>query len=295
MRTNRAPFVRLALSGLAIAATAPVASALSFEDQMVATARKYLGVPYKFGADMVTDVPHSFDCSAFTMYIHGLYNMKIPRGANAQSNVGRPVARTALRKGDLVFFDFNGDGTMNHVAMYIGDNRMIHTYKVGVGVAITPLWGSWWGNRYAKARRMLPESGIPWTVQSITTTKAVLRTGPGTDFSVAGIAHKGERYVQVGFHTPYGTYWKRINFNGKTAWMGSGSCATIVGGKAVFVTGTRLNVRTGPGLGNQDIGDVFRDQFYAWFQTSTNGWHRIAFNGGYGWVSGTGSGTASLY
>ncbi len=293
-RTSK--FVGIALLlGLAPGGT-PAASAQSLADRIIATGKKYLGVPYKFGASMTSDVPKRFDCTAFTKYIYQLHNVILPR--TGQYKVGTTIPKSALRKGDLVFFKTVSSASfVNHVGVFIGDNRILHTYGKP-GVCITKLFGGYWGNHYVTARRVLPASGIAATVLKITSSKIGLRSGPGSGASIVGIAHRDERYVQVGFDYPYNTYWKKICWNGGTAWIGGGSCVPVHGAKAVRIGWTTLNVRTGPGLNYADVGDVLRDQLYAWFQTAANGgstgltasWHRIAFGGAYRWVSGKGSG-----
>ena len=54
--------------------------------------------------------------------------MRLPHYTFAQFDLGRTVARSGLRPGDLVFFD-----DVAHVGLYIGHNRFIHAPHSGAG------------------------------------------------------------------------------------------------------------------------------------------------------------------
>lgn len=93
--------------------------------KMICFAEKYIGYRYKFGGTVLTTKPGSgIDCSAFMQKIYATQGYKIPRNSKAQSNCGTSITRKQLRPGDLVFYRRNGD--IGHVAMYIGNNRIIH-------------------------------------------------------------------------------------------------------------------------------------------------------------------------
>ncbi len=81
------------------------------------------GAPYEWGAEG----PSTFDCSGLTMWAYQQAGIRLPRVASAQYNVGKAVPLDALQPGDLLFYD---DGTGNpaaihHVAMYVGDGKMV--------------------------------------------------------------------------------------------------------------------------------------------------------------------------
>jgi cell wall-associated NlpC family hydrolase len=150
----------IAISGAAATLAAPhtthAASSVSsttLANKIAATGKKYLGVPYKFGAKAgLTSV---FDCSSFTQYIFKKNGISLPRSSKSQSKVGVKVSKSQLKAGDLVFSDTNGDGIINHVSLYIGDGKLLHTYRVGVGVTISTFKGSVWDHRFVTARRVL--------------------------------------------------------------------------------------------------------------------------------------------
>lgn len=134
-------------------AYAATASSTSTANKIFATGKKYLGVPYKFGAS--SGITSAFDCSSFTQYVYKKNGISLPRSSVQQSKVGKYVPRSQLQPGDLIFSDTNKDGKINHVSIYMGNNKLLHTYKVGVGVTISNFSGSTWDKTYVTARRVL--------------------------------------------------------------------------------------------------------------------------------------------
>ncbi|GIP21039.1 MULTISPECIES: C40 family peptidase [Paenibacillus] len=122
-------------------------------NQIIATGKKYLGKPYKFGAK--SGVTSSFDCSSFVQYVYKKHGIKLPRSSRDQAKSGKYVSKSQLRAGDLVFSDTNRDGVINHVSIYMGNGKLLHTYRVGVGVTISTFKGSTWDKTYVTARRVL--------------------------------------------------------------------------------------------------------------------------------------------
>ncbi|TVX95300.1 C40 family peptidase [Cohnella terricola] len=132
-------------------------SSQSIADNITAIGKKYLGVPYQFGAK--SNQTATFDCSSFTQYVFGKNGISLPRSSKQQSKVGTYVSKDQLQPGDLVFSDTNHDGIINHVSIYIGNNQLLHTYRVGIGVTISNFKGSAWDRGYVTARRVLPTDG----------------------------------------------------------------------------------------------------------------------------------------
>lgn len=137
---------------------APTAQAATAKSNPIATSitntgEKFLGVPYKFSAKAGrTD---QFDCSSFTQYVFKKNGIDLPRSSRDQAKVGTPVSKNDLRAGDLVFSDTNRDGKINHVSIYIGNGKLLHTYRVGIGVAISDFEGSTWDKTFVTARRVI--------------------------------------------------------------------------------------------------------------------------------------------
>jgi cell wall-associated NlpC family hydrolase len=96
----------------------------------VRLARKQLGAPYVYGGAS----PSGFDCSGLVMWVYGRLGLSLPHNAAALYGIGRPVSRSALRPGDLLFFSGLG-----HVGLYVGHGRMIHAPQSGRSVEIQAL------------------------------------------------------------------------------------------------------------------------------------------------------------
>jgi cell wall-associated NlpC family hydrolase len=101
------------------------------EEDLVATSKKLMGLPYLWGGTS----PKGVDCSGYTKTIFFLNGMVIPRDASQQIHTGEVVDTEKnfenLQKGDLLFFGRPAtDSTSErviHVGMWIGDNKFIHS------------------------------------------------------------------------------------------------------------------------------------------------------------------------
>ncbi|MDO3677196.1 C40 family peptidase [Paenibacillus ehimensis] len=134
-------------------AHAAAVSNASVADKIIATGKRYLGVRYQYAAPGGrSDV---FDCSSFTQYVYKKHGINLPRSSRQQAAVGTVVAKNQLKPGDLVFSDTNRDGKINHVSIYIGDGKLLHTYRVGIGVTISNFKGSTWDKTFVTARRVI--------------------------------------------------------------------------------------------------------------------------------------------
>jgi cell wall-associated NlpC family hydrolase len=91
------------------------------EADLVATARRFAGVPYLWGGMSA----HGLDCSGLTSRVYAVNGVLLPRDADMQFDDphARPVERALLRPGDLVFF---GQKKITHVGMYVGEGRFIN-------------------------------------------------------------------------------------------------------------------------------------------------------------------------
>ena len=96
----------------------------------VRIARRYLGVPYRYGGMS----PSGFDCSGLVSYAYGKLGVALPHNAAAQYSFGRPVPIGHLQPGDLVFFSGLG-----HVGLAVGGGRYIHAPQSGERVEISSL------------------------------------------------------------------------------------------------------------------------------------------------------------
>lgn len=98
-------------------------------ENVVNTARKFLGTPYMWGGNCV----NYFDCSGLVWFCYMLNGITLPRNAREQIMCGEevPYDLGLMRPGDLVFYGRKAtEGrpqAVTHVAMYIGDGHIIHS------------------------------------------------------------------------------------------------------------------------------------------------------------------------
>lgn len=119
-------------------------------DQIVATAKQYLGVAYVWGGTS----PRGFDSPGLIYYVFGQYGYTLQRTASAQySSNGSSVSKSALQPGDLVFFS-DASGAVGDVGLYIGGGQFIHASSGKGCVTINSLGSSYYSQHYIGAKRL---------------------------------------------------------------------------------------------------------------------------------------------
>ncbi len=119
-------------------------------DAVVAYAKQFLGNPYVYGGNSLTN---GVDCSGFTSQIMKHFGISLNRSSSAQyANNGYYVSSDSLQKGDLVFYGYNGH--VSHVAIYIGGGQVIHANDERTGICISNVFPSG-GKPYIGAKRVL--------------------------------------------------------------------------------------------------------------------------------------------
>lgn len=99
---------------------------------LVEYAKQFLGNPYVWGG---TSLTKGADCSGFVQSVFKNFNIKLDRTSGAQSKNGTTINASDLKPGDLVFYSKNG--TINHVAIYIGGGQVIHASSPTTGIKIS--------------------------------------------------------------------------------------------------------------------------------------------------------------
>ena len=94
-----------------------------------------------------------FDCSGFVRYVfrQGI-GAELPNTSAAQFRAGHRIARSDLRRGDLVFFRTAGK-RISHVGIYVGNGEFIHAPSSGKRVSVSRLAEPYWSHRFAGAKR----------------------------------------------------------------------------------------------------------------------------------------------
>jgi peptidoglycan DL-endopeptidase CwlO len=103
-------------------------------DQIVTSAKKYLGTDYVFGS---TDPSKGLDCSGLVQRAYKDLGIELPRNSWQQAKVGTKVdSLKEAKPGDILAFD----SPVDHVAIYLGDNKMIAAPKPGDQVKIQSVY-----------------------------------------------------------------------------------------------------------------------------------------------------------
>ncbi len=123
-----------------------------FREKIVKTARRYVGVPYRWGGESSRT---GFDCSGFTMVVYRLNGLDLPRSSRQQWKAGRQISRRQLQKGDLVFFATAGGGRISHVGIYTGEDKFLHAPSRGSRIKTSSLSSKYFKSRYVGARSYL--------------------------------------------------------------------------------------------------------------------------------------------
>ena len=100
--------------------------------QVADYAVQFVGNPYVYGG---TSLTNGTDCSGFTQSVYKHFGISLPRTSKAQSTYGKKVNASDIQVGDLVFYAKNG--TVNHCALYIGNNKVVHASSPETGIKIS--------------------------------------------------------------------------------------------------------------------------------------------------------------
>ncbi len=103
-------------------------------NEIISYAKKFVGYSYKWGGESLTG---GADCSGFVWRIYDDFGYSIPRVSYQQAaSAGIKVDLDSRKPGDLIFYA-NSSGTVNHVAMYIGNDQIVHAANSRQGIIIS--------------------------------------------------------------------------------------------------------------------------------------------------------------
>ena len=91
-------------------------------DELEEIVQPLLKVPYVLGGT----TPNGFDCSGFTSYVFAQMGVTLPRTSDEQFLGGEVVDLEDAKPGDLLFYDALNKGRVSHVAIYLGDDMIVH-------------------------------------------------------------------------------------------------------------------------------------------------------------------------
>lgn len=140
--------VALALAFGLMVATATSSDAASAKSErrsdklhtMMKVAKKQRGDEYRRGGTG----PDAFDCSGLIQYSAKKAGIKVPRTSDSQADALRPVSKSKMKRGDLVYFDKGGD--VYHAGIYLGHKNgekiMLDASRPGSPVTVHRIWTS---------------------------------------------------------------------------------------------------------------------------------------------------------
>jgi cell wall-associated NlpC family hydrolase len=124
-------------------------------DAIIAYAKTFLGVPYRYGGSS----PSGFDCSGFINYIFGNFGFSLVRTSYGLADLGETIALSNIQPCDLLFFKGSNinSSTVGHVALVVevAPNTLKFIHSANGGVRIENFVTSkYYIQRYIKAKRL---------------------------------------------------------------------------------------------------------------------------------------------
>lgn len=90
---------------------------------MLDYAQRFLGTPYVWGGNSLTK---GVDCSGFVQQVFKAYGYSTPRVSRDMARQYTTISKSEAKAGDLVFYHNLKTGVVDHVAIYMGNGKIIH-------------------------------------------------------------------------------------------------------------------------------------------------------------------------
>lgn len=119
------------------------------KEKIMAKAKEFLGTSYGYG----NQGSFQTDCSGFTQQVFSHFGVKLPRSAAEQAEYGEFVNASDLQVGDLMFYHTYKDEP-SHVAIYAGDNQIIHASYKNKRVQYDNIDKGYYKQRFMYAKRL---------------------------------------------------------------------------------------------------------------------------------------------
>lgn len=102
--------------------------------EIASFALKFVGNPYVYGGTSLTG---GADCSGFVQAVYRSFGYSIPRDSRSQAaGAGSKVSVSSRQAGDLIFYT-GSSGRVNHVALYIGGDQVVHASNRRTGIKVS--------------------------------------------------------------------------------------------------------------------------------------------------------------
>jgi hypothetical protein len=120
------------------------------QSRLIQITSSWIGTPYRFAGFSRKGV----DCSGFVCKVFAeMCHVKLPHQSRKLRAMGKPVSLRNARAGDLVFFKGGLFKTVNHVGIYLGNNRFVHA-ATKKGVSMSSLDQPYYKDRFVDVRRI---------------------------------------------------------------------------------------------------------------------------------------------
>lgn len=103
------------------------------QKEVVSFALQHVGNPYRYGG---TSLTNGTDCSGFTYSVYKNFGYNLQRTAYQQLCSTKSVKKKNLKPGDLIFYG-RSKSSCSHVAMYIGNNKVVHASTESTGIVVS--------------------------------------------------------------------------------------------------------------------------------------------------------------
>jgi cell wall-associated NlpC family hydrolase len=140
-------FSGLAMISMSVFASSPQRG--SAAESAAAHAAAMVNRPYRYGGASPST---GFDCSGLVHYSYRQAGIAVPRSTDQQRRASRAVRISALRPGDLIFFDQEGKKN-THVGIYLGGLQFVHAPSSGKRVRKDRLDSPYWKKHISEVRR----------------------------------------------------------------------------------------------------------------------------------------------
>lgn len=272
---------------MALALNVGSVKAATINQEIVQYAKKYIGTPYVWEGT----TPSGLDCSGLVQYVYrNCAGISLPRDTYGQVTVGTSVSQSSLQPGDLVF-----TRNVEHVGIYVGDGKMIHSPQPGEKVKISSISSFYAARRVPGIVYISPASSNATPERS----NYVLKTGPqavrNAPFSGAEIVGNLKHGQAVDVYRTYeheGVWWSLIARGVNQQWIRSAYIdkkAPVVGANArpiktgYKVSVSSVRVRSYPDSISPEVTTLTRGSvvdIYAEYKD----WYLVARGGNQQWV-----------
>lgn len=120
-------------------------------------AQQFLGLPYVWGGNNLVaknGQQAGVDCSGLIQQVFRHFGIELPRTTYEQIGEGSPVGMKGLKPGDLVFFDTSSQAGADHVGIYLGGGKMVHTPRPGKSVEVVDMTKGYYLDNFMGGRRI---------------------------------------------------------------------------------------------------------------------------------------------